>query len=208
MTKQSEKVYPEVIKVGGVPFRIGRLPYTGEALRRVSEHDYFEQTISIQEHLPYPRGLSYLLNEVAILLLEAAGVSANTSRNKGERFGPVLYRIIRENKFDWIYADEVGEPPTTVFVNGMPYTVVTDADDHLDTRDEAGEVAYAELLIRIHSKLQGEVKAVTFLHELAHAALYEARLVPMCNQESLIEPLSHILYQFFKQNDFSFAYNG
>lgn len=207
MTSKSDKVYPEVIKVGGVPYHVGSLPYTGEALRTVSDHDYADQTINVQEGLPYPRWLSYLVNEVAILLLDAAGINSDNTRSKAEHFGPVLYRVIRENKFDWIYADVVGEPPTTVFVNGMPYTTSTTEDNYLEARELLGEVDYATLTIRLSSKLQAETKAVVFLHELSHAMLYEARLSGL-NKESLVEPLSYILYQFFKQNDLSFAYNG
>ena len=208
MAKTSKQKYPDFINVGGVPYYINSLPYTGEELRTVSEHDYADQTISIQEGLPYPRWLHYLVCETSILILEAAGIRPTVSRNTANHFGPVLYRMIRENKFDWLHADDMKEPPTTVFVNGLPYTVVMTEDAYLDTRELCGCVDYAALTIRLHSKLQTEVKGVVFLHEVAHAALYEARLANLCGKESLVEPLSYILFQFFKQNDFSFAYNG
>lgn len=201
-------VYPSFVNVGGIPYLVAGLPYTGEELRTVSNHDYADQVINVQEGLPYPRWLQYLVCETAILILQAAGVSPSTCRNVASHVGPVLYRVLRENKFDWLHADDIREPPTTVFVNGMPYSVTTAEDAFLEARECIGYVEYATLTIRLHSKLQAEAKAVTFLHELGHAILYEARLQNLCNKESLVEPLSRILYQFFKDNDFNFAYNG
>lgn len=202
------KPRPTSLFVGGVPYTINGKENPDGTCEDVSISFLADQEISIMDDLTFPRWLSYLSGEVAVRLLEAAGYSVKNVRKAAEPFGTVLYRFIRENKFDWIYTDAVKEPPTTIFINGMPYTVLSSEDKYLDARQLLGEVDYITLSIRIHSKLKAEARAVVFLHEAAHAMLYEARCMNICNKESLVEPLSYLLYQLFKQNDFSFAYNG
>lgn len=202
------KPRPTSLFVGGVPYTINDKENPDGTCEDVSISFLADQEINIMDDLPFPRWLSYLSGEVAVRLLEAAGYSIKNVRRAAEPFGPVLYRFIRENKFDWVYADKGGEPPTTIFINGMPYTVLSNEDKYLDARQLLGEADYTALSIRIHSKLKAEARAVVFLHEAAHAMLYEARCMNICNKESLVEPLSYLLYQLFKQNDFSFAYNG
>jgi len=205
MAKKTEKKRPERLFVGGVPYQLVEHPYTGEPHRHISYSDYVEQEISITQGVPFPRWLSYLSGEIAYRLLDAAGKGSTAN---SRRLGPVLYRFFRENKFDWIYADTVGEPPTTLFVNGLPYVLIAPDDAYLEARDRIGEIDYAMLTIRIHSKLKPEARAVTFLHEATHALLYEARIMELCNKEAFIEPFSTLLFQLLKTNDFSFAYNG
>jgi hypothetical protein len=205
LAKKTEKERPEKLLVGGVPYQLVEHPYTGEPCRQTSYSDYVEQEISITKDIPFPRWLSYLSGEVAYLLLNTNGKGSTAN---SRRLGPVFYRFIRENKLDWIYADEVGEPPTTLFVNGIPYVLKAPDDTYLKARNCIGEIDYAMLTIRIHSKLKPEARAVTFLHEATHALLYEARMLELCHNEVFVEPFSALLFQLFKQNDFSFAYNG
>lgn len=202
------KSLPKVITVAGIPYEIIYKDEVLEAYRYVSLSEYMEQQIAVRSSLPFPRQLSYVMNEVGIRLLEAAGLSDKQNNATAPTFGTVLYRFIRENNFDWLYnGQETDGPPSTIFINGMPYTVTFNQDNHLDDLTLLGEVDYTQLTISLHSKLKPESKAVVFLHEAAHAMLYEARCVK-ANNESIIEPLSYLLYLLFKQNDFSFAYNG
>jgi len=204
--KETKPTRPEKLIIGGVPYQLIEHPYTGEDRRQASNSDYIKQEISITEGVPFPRWLSYLTGEITYRLLDAAGQHNPSPTSR--RLGPVLYRFFRENKFDWINTDATGEPPTTLFVNGLPYVLKTDYNDYLDARNLCGEVDYAKLEIRLHSDLKAEPRALVFLHEATHALLYEARLLELCNKESLIEPFSVLLFQLFKQNDFNFAYNG
>lgn len=204
-TKLKER--PKNLYICGLPYEIVNKENPDGTCEDVSTSYLDKQTINVMEDLPFPRWLSYVVGEIAVRLLEAAGYSVRTVRKTAVPFGPVLYRFLRENKFDWLHADELKDPPSTIFINGMPYTVTYD-DAYLEVRHLYGETSYTDLTIKVHSKLKAEAKAIVFLHEAAHAMLYEARIMTICNNESLVEPLSYLLYQLFKQNDFSFAYNG
>ncbi|MEG1083961.1 MAG: hypothetical protein RSE04_05925 [Hydrogenoanaerobacterium sp.] len=204
-TKTRER--PKKLYICGLPFDIVNNENPNRTCEDVSTSYLDKQTINVMEDLPFPRWLSYVVGEIAVRLLEAAGYSGRTVRNAAVPFGPVLYRFIRENKFDWLHADNIKDPPPTVFINGMPYTITYD-DAYLEVRHLYGEVCYTDLTIKVHSKLKAEAKAVVFLHEATHAMLYEARLINICGKESLVEPISYLMYQLFKQNDFSFAYNS
>lgn len=198
---------PQTLYVCGLTYEIVDKENPEGTCEDVSTSYLDKQTLNVMEDLPFPRWLSYVVGEMAVRLLEAAGCKRKSTRKYADHFGPVLYRFLRENKFDWLYADVTGNPPPTVFINGMPYTV-SDADAFLDVRGLYGQCDYTALSIKLHSKLKAEAKAVVFCHEAAHAMLYEARLMAICNDESVVEPLSYFLYQLLKQNDFSFAYNG
>lgn len=209
MADKKIKSLPNTIIVAGTPFEIVYNDEIMEACNYVSLSDYTEQQISVRSTLPFPRQLSYVIGEVGRRLLDASGVSEKRNNTISPTFGMVLYRFIRENSFEWIYKGlEASGPPSTVFINGMPYTVTFDKDSYLDAKDLLGEVDYTQLTIRLHGDLKNEGKTVVFLHEVAHAILYEALCFKVHNDESIIEPLSYLLYQLFKQNDFSFAYNG
>ncbi len=209
MADKKVKALPDKITVAGIPFEIVYNDEIMEASNYVSLSDYTQQQITVRSTLPFPRQLSYVIGEIGRRLLDASGVSERRNNAISPIFGTVLYRFIRENNFDWIYKGlEASGPPSTVFINGMPYTVTFDKDSYLDAKDLLGEVDYTQLTIRLHGDLKNEGKAVVFLHEVAHAILYEARCLKVHNDESIIEPLSYLLYQLFKQNDFSFAYNG
>ena len=198
---------PQTLYVCGLPYDIVNKENPESTCEDVSTSDLCSQTLYVMEDIPFPRWLSYVAVEIAVQLLEAAGRRGKPARKYADHFGPVLYRFLRENKFDWIYTDALGNPPPTVFINGMPYTV-SDEEAYLDVRNLCGQCDYLTLSIKLHSRLKAEGKAVVFCHEAAHAMLYEARLMAICNDESVVEPLSYFLYQLLKQNDFSFAYNG
>lgn len=203
------KTLPKTIIVAGIPFEIAYKDEILEACRYVSTSELLEQEIAVRSTLPFPRQLSYVINEIGRRLLDASGLSEKQNNATSPTFGTVLYRFIRENSFDWLYkGQEASGPPSTIFINGMPYTITFNRDNYLDALSLLGEVDYTQLTISLHSKLKTEGKAVVFLHEAAHAILYEARCLKVHNDESIIEPLSYLLYQLFKQNDFSFAYNG
>lgn len=202
------KSLPKTITVAGIPYSIIYKDEILEAYQYVSLSEYMEQEIVVKSSLPFPRQLSYVVSEIGRRLLEAAGLSERQNNTTAPTFGTVLYMFIRENNFEWLYScKEVSGPPSTIFINGMPYTVTFNNDKHLDDLHLLGEVDYTQLTISLHSKLKPEGKAVVFLHEAAHAILYEAKCQKV-NTESIVEPLSYLLYQLFKQNDFSFAYNG
>lgn len=205
-TNKSKKALPTCIVIGGVPFDFTTPTISEHTVKIAHASSLFSQKIEIIEDAPFPRQLSYAMGEVARLLLDAAGYRGSKTV---DTFGSVLYRLVRENSFTWIYENAAdAKLPSTLFVNGIPYTITISEDKHLDDTNLLGEVDYTTLSIAIHSKLKQEARDVIFLHETAHAMLYEAQCRNICNNEKLIEPLSYLLYQMFKQNDFSFAYNG
>lgn len=205
-TPAPKKSLPPCILVGGVQFDF-TTPAVSEYTAKIDHaSSLFTQSIEILEDAPFPRQLHYAMCEVGRLLLDAAGYRGGKA---AATFGCVLYRFIRENSFKWLYENVTkADPPTTLFINGMPYVVTLNEDKHLDDKDLMGEADYTTLTITIHSSLKQEARDVVILHEAAHAMLYEAQCTNVYNKESLVEPLSYLLYQLFKQNDFSFAYNG
>lgn len=205
-TDKPKKCLPTIIFVGGIPFEITTPVVVEHGPDLAYASSLCTQKIEVIEDAPFPRRLAYAMQEVSRLLLDAAGY---TGSKAVAPFGSVLYRLIRENSFAWLYENaDAHSVPSTVFINGMPYVVTQAEDKHLDDKDLLGEVSYIQLSIRLHSDMKQETRDVVFLHEVAHAMLYEAQCTTIHNKESLVEPLSHLLYQLFKQNDFSFAYNG
>lgn len=205
-TKAPKKSLPPNIVIGGIQFEF-TTPAVSEHITKIAHaSSLFTQSIEILEEAPFPRQLHYAMCEVGRLLLYAAGYQGGKA---AATFGSVLYRFIRENSFTWLYENDANiVPPTTLFINGMPYVITLNEDKHLDDKDLMGEADYTTLTITIHSSLKQEARDVVILHEAAHAMLYEAQCTNIHNKESLVEPLSYLLYQLFKQNDFSFAYNG
>lgn len=193
------KKLPENIIINGIVYEITR----GEDGSYTNSSDICNQRIFIRDNLPYPKQLQLLSHELAYRLLEATGLKEKSNDRNYRAFGNVLYRFIRDNDFDFI-KDEAQKLPIMLWINGLPYTLTEDHKEYLDAKSLGGEVCYEQLSIKLDPELKPEIKRVVYLHEAAHAMLFEAA-TKLEGREDIVEPLGWALYQFFKDNDLSFT---
>jgi hypothetical protein len=90
----------------------------------------------------------------------------------------------------------MAELPKTVKVNAVEYTVSTREMDY-----KLGHCDYAACELVIHTKQNAVRKAKVLVHEILHAALYEAGLENL-NNEDTVTKLEGVLYDLLKNNDF------
>lgn len=204
------KKLPETLEIVGLKHFINEDDKRLKASGYISEGSPDEQEIVILSTLPFLRRLSYLMIEVGHIMLLAAGVPGTKAKKLREPFGRCLFQLVKDNSFDWLYnADKSPTAPsiaTSVYIHGLCYCVTWDADEHLDDMHFAGEINYRDLTIALHSTLPFHSAALVLCHEIVHGLLYESGCIVEQNNEKLVEPMGHFLYQLFTSNDFSFAY--
>lgn len=200
------KKFPETLEIVGVTFQIKDADALLEARGHISQSDYENQEINIKTTLPNSRRLSYLLIEIGHDLLSSTGISKARAKRLREPFGRCLFQLVKDNSFDWLYNKEP-TPCRSVIIHGLRYRIIEN-DAHLDDCGLSGEIDYRNLTIAIHSSVSPDARNAILVHEIVHGLLYESGCVDEKNDEKLVEPLGHFLYQLLTRNDFSFAYAG
>lgn len=193
------KQLPESIKICGIIYSIVRGTREGYN----SGSDIMKQEIFISDELPFPKQLQRLSHELAYSLLNATGLKEAAVNRTYIAFGNILYRFIRDNDFTFI-RNQTYDLPIMLWVAGLPYTKTEDHKEYMEAKSLGGEVCYDQLSIRLDPDLEPEIKTVVYLHEAAHAMLYEAA-TNLESREDIVEPLSWSLFQFFKDNDLEFT---
>jgi len=92
------------------------------------------------------------------------------------------------------------EVPNEVNIMGIKYQI-----SYLEAPVDNGEAVwgyteYEQAKIVLRSGMNAEKTMQTFLHELMHAMIHEMGDDARCNDESLVSPLSNVLFQVLKEN--------
>lgn len=85
--------------------------------------------------------------EIIHLLLEAAGMPDKDLERYYAQVGSVLNRFVIDNTLDWVKG---GKPlPTTLWINGIPYTLTYGKFTELKEENLGGRVTYDTLQIQL-----------------------------------------------------------
>lgn len=186
---------PKEIIVTGIPYKI--LPPDGDYDHGCNS---CKQLIYVIE-AALPRQRQYLFREIALLLMEAAGVSEKVYRRYQRQVGAVLNRFIIDNNLDWVKSSTPS--PNTIWINGLPYVVKRNEDDLLRSNNHGGEVHFNDLTINILSEMEPDISTYVTIHECTHAILFESVAGTLYSQEAIVEALAWQLYYFIRDNDLS-----
>ena len=187
---------PKVVNVTRIPYEV-KLPH-GDFTQGCNSNI---QAIHVTDKAAPPRKRQYLFWNVALLLMEAAGVSTSTYMRFYKQVGVVLNRFVVDNSFTWI--TEKKEPPATIWLNGIPYTVIKDDTGLIEARGHCGEICYDDLTIRYKPDMPPEITAYVVIHECTHGILFESFAGNLEERETLVEALAWQILYFLQDNDLS-----
>lgn len=180
---------------------VTRIPYSVKP----PDGDYTEgcnsnvQEIYVTDKATIPRKRQYLFWNIALLLMEAAGISQGTYTRYYKQVGAVLNRFVVDNAFTWI--QEGKEPPATIWLNGLPYTVIKDDTGLTEARGHCGEICYDDLTIRYKPDMPPEITAYVVIHECTHGILFESFAGTLEAKETIVEALAWQILYFLQDND-------
>lgn len=187
---------PKELIVTGIPYKI--VPPDGDYDQGCNSS---KQLIYITEAAAIPRQRQYLFWEIAMLLMEAAGVSEPVYRRYHKQAGSVLNRFVVDNNLEWVKTN--AKPPGTIWINGLPYVVKMSMDDILVPQKLGGQVRYNDLLIYLIDDMEPEITTYVALHECTHAWLFDSLAGNLDSRETIVEALAWQLYYFIRDNDLS-----
>lgn len=187
---------PKGLYVTGIPYKI--VPPDGDYDNGT---DSGRQLIFVTEHAAIPRRRQFLFWEVALLLMEAAGIPEKTYKRYYKQVGTVLNRFVVDNNLDWVKSNT--QAPGTIWINGLPYIVKDHMNNVLSPRRLGGEVLYNELVIHMTDDMEPDITTYVTLHECTHAILFESFAGNLESKEATVEALAWQLYYFIRDNDLS-----
>lgn len=181
---------------------VNRIPYTvKESDDKYSyEADPRIQEIRVTSGAAAPRQRQYFMWEIAHLLLTSAGMSLTSADRYHSQVGSVLNRLVIDNSWDWL---KTGQQPTSVWINGLPYSIKYGTWDDMEKEDLGGNITYDPLEIRIADTLADGIRDYVIIHEITHGLLFEACVGGYASREPFVEALAWQLLYFMQDNDLS-----
>lgn len=185
---------PKTVTVTGIPYTVKPPNFDGDY-----GVDSQTQVIYVCEDAAPARRRQYLIQNVALLLMEAGGITKKTYQRYHRQVGAVLDRFLKDNTLDWV--KESKQAPGTIWINGLAYRVSRDADRELSARNLGGEVDFNTLEIRILNNLEPDIMTYVTIHECTHAIFFEAYAGNLHDREEIVEAVAWQLYYFLRDND-------
>lgn len=185
---------PNTLTVTGIPYKV------------VTPTEDFDQGCNSSKQLIYvtenagiARRRQYLIWNVAMLLMEAAGIAEPVYKRYYRQVGTVLNRFLIGNNLSWVANNEPA--PSTIWINGIPYTVNRDCEELLKVRSLGGEIDYNSLVISLCTDMEPDITTYVTLHECTHGILFEALAGNLESKEPIVEALAWQLYYFIRDNN-------
>lgn len=93
------------------------------------------------------------------------------------------------------------ETPTSINVMGINYQIKFEPSPVDNGQTVWGYTDYGNALIVLQSGMNEQKISQTLIHELTHAMLHEMGNDTLATDESIVSPLSNVLYQVMKENN-------
>lgn len=95
--------------------------------------------------------------------------------------------------------------PKQIKIAGNDYTVLTNANEYLQSKDCLGECGYIDQFIKVRTNMPQQRIKQAFIHEMVHLMLFEAGFIyTVYDNEKMVRPIANILYQILRDNKFDF----
>lgn len=180
-----------------------RIPY--RVVETDNEYSYEvaadKQEIRITQSAAIPRKRQYLMWEITHLLLEAAGMPDEDIETYYAQVGSVLNRFVIDNTLEWVKGKK--PLPTTLWINGIPYTLTYGKFAELKEENLGGRVTYDTLHIQLLDSMKKDIMLYVIVHECTHALLFEAAAGEYAGKETFVEALAWQILYFLQDNDLS-----
>lgn len=181
---------------------VNRIPYAvKESHENYSyESDPGRQEIRVTANAAPPRQRQYFMWEITHLLLTSAGMPRESADRYHDQVGSVLNRLVADNSWEWL---KTGQKPSSVWINGIPYSIRYGRWEDMEKEDLGGNITYDPLEIRITDTLADGIRDYVIVHEITHGVLFEACTGAYASREPFVEALAWQLLYFLQDNDLS-----
>lgn len=187
---------PDSVTVCRIPYRV---------VETDNEYSYEvapdKQEIRITQNAATPRKRQYLMWEIAHTLLEAAGMPDKDLERYYKQVGSVLNWFVIDNGMEWVKGKK--PLPTTLWINGIPYTLTYGKFDELIKESLGGRVTYDTLQIQLLEDMKKDIMLYVIVHECTHALLFEAAASNYPSREPFVEALAWQILYFLQDNELS-----